>query len=243
MGRALRMHPGEGKAASLVVPVLLGPGETADNMLTSRAFGGLAKLLEALRAHDARVVEQLAEQQAQSGVRGVRGAQSCTSSAEETGADGDRSVHGLSMPARQLLKFSTPRDPAQLAAFINLRVLNPEHAYWRRGIEDAVIYQRLHGDLKVPFTYRVPGGEGQAVEGEEWPASLAGFPLGQWIADGASTPAAVSTRTASSSWRSWAWCGRTSTSRGRKDSPPPAGGRPNTATSWPRWTPPTRATG
>ncbi|MFJ7015769.1 hypothetical protein [Streptomyces albogriseolus] len=58
-----------------------------------------------------------------------------------------RSVHGLSMPARELLKFSTPRDPAQLAAFIKVRVLNPEHAYWRRGIKDAVIYQRLHGDV------------------------------------------------------------------------------------------------
>ncbi|WP_449346086.1 helicase-related protein [Streptomyces xanthochromogenes] len=66
VGRALRMQPGEGKVASLVVPVLLGPGETADNMLTSRAFGGLAKLLEALRAHDARIVESLAEQQAPS---------------------------------------------------------------------------------------------------------------------------------------------------------------------------------
>ncbi|UXY24861.1 helicase-related protein (plasmid) [Streptomyces cynarae] len=72
VGRALRMQPGEGKVASLVVPVLLGPGETVDNMLTSRAFGGLAKLLEALRAHDARVVEALAQQQAQSRVRGVQ---------------------------------------------------------------------------------------------------------------------------------------------------------------------------
>ncbi|CAM5465989.1 Putative helicase OS=Streptomyces glaucescens OX=1907 GN=SGLAU_00105 PE=4 SV=1 [Streptomyces glaucescens] len=36
VGRALRMQPGEGKVASLVVPVLLEPGETADNMLTSR---------------------------------------------------------------------------------------------------------------------------------------------------------------------------------------------------------------
>ncbi|MFE2302447.1 hypothetical protein ACFXAW_30135 [Streptomyces sp. NPDC059445] len=49
--------------ASLVVPVLLGPGKTTNNMLTSRAFGGLAKLLESLRAHDARIVEALAEQQ------------------------------------------------------------------------------------------------------------------------------------------------------------------------------------
>ncbi|MET9648600.1 DEAD/DEAH box helicase [Streptomyces syringium] len=176
VGRALRMHPGEGKIASLVVPVLLGPGETADNMLTSRAFGGLAKLLEALRAHDARVVEQLAEQQAPSRVRGVQSRNGGQESRGERNGSG-----GPSAPARKLLKFSTPRDPAQLAAFIKLRVLNPEHEHWRRGVEAAVIFAREHGDLKVPFTYRVP--EGDEAEGVGWPASLANFPLGQWIAD------------------------------------------------------------
>ncbi|GGV87462.1 helicase [Streptomyces griseoloalbus] len=178
VGRALRMEPGEGKTASLVVPVLLGPGETADNLLTSRAFGGLAKLLEALRAHDARVVEQLAEQQARSSVRGVQS----RSGVVGEGGESDRSDH-VSVPARELLKFSTPRDPAQLAAFINLRVLNPEHAHWRRGVEAAVIYKRLHGDLRVPFTYRVPTRDDQETGAEGWPAALAGFPLGQWIAD------------------------------------------------------------
>ncbi|MFB8166172.1 DEAD/DEAH box helicase [Streptomyces rubiginosohelvolus] len=176
VGRALRMHPGEGKVASLVVPVLLGPGETADNMLTSRAFGGLAKLLEALRAHDARVVEQLAQQQAPSAYKPVQKA----AQGQESRSEGNGSG-GPSKPARQLLKFSTPRDPAQLAAFINLRVLNPEHEHWRRGVEAAVIFAREHGDLKVPFTYRVP--EGEEAEGVGWPASLANFPLGQWIAD------------------------------------------------------------
>ncbi|MFF4935124.1 Helicase associated domain protein [Streptomyces griseofuscus] len=176
VGRALRIHPGEGKVASLVVPVLLDPGETADNMLTSRAFGGLAKLLEALRAHDARVVEQLAQQQAPSAYKPVqKGAQGQESRGEGNGSGGP------SAPARQLLKFSTPRDPAQLAAFINLRVLNPEHEHWRRGVQAAVIFAREHGDLKVPFTYRVP--EGEDAEGVGWPASLANFPLGQWIAD------------------------------------------------------------
>ncbi|MFC7891900.1 Helicase associated domain protein [Streptomyces sp. NPDC057381] len=176
VGRALRMRPGEGKLASLVVPVLLGPGETADNMLTSRAYGGLAKLLEALRAHDARVVEQLAEQQAPSAVRGVQ---------SRGGAEGEEAVseRGLSVPARALLRFSTPRDPAQLAAFISLRVLNPEHRHWRRGVEAAVLYHREYGDLRVPFTYRVPDGDGQEAEAAGRPASLAGFPLGQWIAD------------------------------------------------------------
>ncbi|MFI0904252.1 Helicase associated domain protein [Streptomyces sioyaensis] len=178
VGRALRMQPGEGKTASLVVPVLLGPGETPDSMLTSRAYGGLAKLLEALRAHDARVVEALAQQQAPSRVSGVQ-----SRSGEEVEAtESDRSDR-LSVPARQLLRFSTPRDPAALAAFINLRVLNPEHQHWRRGIEAATLYQRIHGDLRVPFTYRVPARDDQAVEAEGWSASLAGFPLGQWIAD------------------------------------------------------------
>ncbi|MGA5901165.1 Helicase associated domain protein [Streptomyces venetus] len=178
VGRALRMQPGEGKVASLVVPVLLGPGETVDSMLTSRAFGGLAKLLEALRAHDTRVVEALAQPQAPSRVRGVQS----RSEVEEEGAESDRSDR-LSVPARALLKFSIPRDPAQLAAFIHLRVLNTEHEHWRRGIEAAVIYHRLHGDLRVPFTYRVPGRDEREAEAEGWPASLAAFSLGQWIAD------------------------------------------------------------
>lgn len=173
VGRALRMQPGEGKVASLVVPVLLGPGETADNMLTSRAFGGLAKLLEALRAHDARIVEQLAQQQAPSRYKPVQKG--------EKGKEKGAGEGGASAPAKALLKFSTPRDPAQLAAFINLRVLNPEHEHWRRGVEACVIYAREHGDLKVPFTFRVPKGEEAQAEG--WPASLANFPLGQWVAD------------------------------------------------------------
>ncbi|MFJ6900556.1 Helicase associated domain protein [Streptomyces hokutonensis] len=177
VGRALRMQPGEGKVASLVVPVLLGPGETADNMLTSRAFGGLAKLLEALRAHDARVVEQLTEQQAPSAYKPASNA------APGQGWGEGKASGGPSVLARRRLKFSTPRDPAQLAAFINLRVLNPEHEHWRRGVEAAVIYAREHGDLKVPFTFRVPAVDSQEAEAEGWPASLANFPLGQWIAD------------------------------------------------------------
>ncbi|MGA4980422.1 helicase associated domain-containing protein [Streptomyces cinereoruber] len=71
-----------------------------------------------------------------------------------------------------------------MATFIRLRVLNPEHERWRRGIEATSLYHRLHDDLRVPFTFRVPAiEEGQEVQGEGWPAALAGFPLGQWIAD------------------------------------------------------------
>ncbi|MET8948786.1 Helicase associated domain protein [Streptomyces sp. NPDC004542] len=173
VGRALRIRPGEGKTASLVVPVLLGPGETPDSMLSSRAYAGLARLLEALRAHDARIVERLAEPQAPS-----RAAKGRTAAGQEHAEPG---LEGVSAGARALLKFSTPRDPAQLAAFVELRVINPEHAHWRRGVEAAALYARAHGGLRVPFTFRVP--EGEAAEAGDWPAALAGFPLGQWIAD------------------------------------------------------------
>ncbi|CAM5466041.1 hypothetical protein SGLAM104S_07567 [Streptomyces glaucescens] len=84
-----------------------------------------------------------AEPQARSRVRGV---QSRGGEQEGEGAGSDRSDR-LPVPARQSLKFSAPRDPATVAAFINLRVLNPEHAHWRRGVEAAVIYHRLHGGL------------------------------------------------------------------------------------------------
>lgn len=174
VGRALRMRPGEGKVASLVVPVLLGPGETPDSMLTSRAYAGLARLLEALRAHDTRVVEHLAQPQAAS--RSPKG--------RELGDEEDRRAdraRGVSGPARALLKFSEPRDPAVLAAFIELRVLHPERTHWLRGLEAAARYARTYGDLRVPFVFRVPGADGG--EPAKWPASLAGFPLGQWIAD------------------------------------------------------------
>ncbi|MFF1401183.1 helicase associated domain-containing protein [Streptomyces sp. NPDC058287] len=48
-------------------------------------------------------------------------------------------------------------------------------------MEAAVISAREHGDLRVPFTYRVPAGQDAVARG--WPASLANFPLGQWTAD------------------------------------------------------------
>ncbi|MFD7445919.1 Helicase associated domain protein [Streptomyces sp. NPDC059909] len=165
VGRALRMHPGEDKTASLVVPVLLAPGETPETMLTSKAYDGLARLLEALRAHDARIVEQLAEPQAPSRY---------TPAAERP--EHEAGMGEVSARAAGLLQFSTPRDPAQLAAFVELRVINPEREHWRRGIDAALTYTRAHGDLKVPYDFTVP-------DTDHWPAGLAGFPLGRWIAE------------------------------------------------------------
>ncbi|MFE7111411.1 Helicase associated domain protein [Streptomyces sp. NPDC057575] len=173
VGRALRIKPGEGKTASLIVPVFLAPGETPDEMLTSDAYGTLAKVLSALRAHDTDTIENLADPRIRSGhwepEEGGEG---------EAGGEGEReeavSEPGPSAPARELLKFSTPRDPALLAQFVKLRVIEPENTFWRRGIQAATRYMKKTGaqQLRAPYDYITP---------EDW--APARFPLGTWLAD------------------------------------------------------------
>ncbi|MEB8342558.1 DEAD/DEAH box helicase [Streptomyces endophyticus] len=140
VGRALRMRPGEGKVASLVVPVFLGAGEEPDDMLASRAYGDLIKVLTALRAHDAEAVEQLAVAQV-SGDGAAPG--SATGAGKRAGA---------------LLSFSQERDPVQLAAFISARVLRPEGDYWRRGLASALAFRADEGHLRVPYGHCAPDG-------------------------------------------------------------------------------------
>ncbi|MFJ2561244.1 MULTISPECIES: Helicase associated domain protein [unclassified Streptomyces] len=152
VGRALRMQPGEGKVASLVVPVFLEPGEEPDEMLASRSYTHLVKVLTALRAHDAEAVEQLAVPQSPS-----------RKAASGAGGAAGGAVSGA---AQGLLRFSTARDPVQLAAFIRARVLRPEGEYWRRGLQAAMAYAADQRNLRVPYGYTAPDG----------------FALGVWIA-------------------------------------------------------------
>ncbi|MFB7293362.1 DEAD/DEAH box helicase [Actinacidiphila glaucinigra] len=171
VGRALRMRPGDGKVASLVVPVFLAPGEDPDAMLTSKGYNGLAKVMAALRSHDTETIEQLAEQQAHS--RAAKPSAAEIAATGSPGGEGEQGgERGLSAPAQELLSFSTPRDPAILARFMSLRVLRPENAYWRAGIQAATRYVKENGDLKVPYAFTTP---------EDW--DPAAFPLGTWIAD------------------------------------------------------------
>ncbi|MFJ4989780.1 Helicase associated domain protein [Streptomyces sp. NPDC088732] len=171
VGRALRMQPGEGKVASLVVPVFLAPGEDPDAMLTSRGYNALAKVMAALRSHDTETIEQIAEQQAHSRATKPSAAESASASGAG-GLGGEGAERGVSAPAQGLLSFSVPRDPAILARFMSLRVLRPENTYWRAGIQAATRYVKENENLKVPYSFTTPG---------NW--DPADFPLGTWIAD------------------------------------------------------------
>uniref|UniRef100_UPI002F91125D DEAD/DEAH box helicase n=1 Tax=Streptomyces sp. NBC_01553 TaxID=2975877 RepID=UPI002F91125D len=177
VGRALRTSPGRGKLATLIVPVFLGPDEEADEMLTSNSYSTLAKILGALRAHDTDTIEALADPRVRSGREHDIDDQDedqehddqDAEDAEEFGAQAQ-----VSAGAAGVLRFSEERDPAVLAQFVRLRVIDPEGAYWRRGIEAAGRWLRETGNtvLRVPYAYETP---------QEW-AGVGGYPLGRWLA-------------------------------------------------------------
>ncbi|MEW2298093.1 helicase associated domain-containing protein [Streptomyces sp. NPDC006743] len=62
-----------------------------------------------------------------------------------------------------------------MAAFVRLRVIDPEDTYWRRGIEAAQRWLRETGSevLSVPVAYRTP---------QDWTGPGL-YPLGAWLAD------------------------------------------------------------
>ncbi|MEV6553725.1 Helicase associated domain protein [Streptomyces sp. NPDC051597] len=188
VGRALRMNPGDGKIASLIVPVFLGPDEEPGEMLTSDAYNTLAKILEALRAHDTDTIEALADPRTRSGSWDTNSGRQEADGMDQDATDDDTAEEdgerdaAVSTAAARLLRFSTPRDPTLLAQFVKLRVIEPENEYWRRGIQAATRYVKDTGtreaggagarELRVPYDYITP---------EDW--RPAAFPLGTWLAD------------------------------------------------------------
>ncbi|MEW2051559.1 Helicase associated domain protein [Streptomyces sp. NPDC005476] len=154
IGRALRQKPGQGKLASLIVPVFLQPGEKPEDMFTSGSYRPLVKVLEGLRAHDEEAVELLAIPQepqkdvAQPSVNiGV---------APEDGEE----------ESRLLLRFAAPRDPVMVADWVSFNVIDTERQDWARGWAKLKTYVERVGNARVPYGHR----EGAT-------------PLGQWVAE------------------------------------------------------------
>ncbi|MEU8436889.1 Helicase associated domain protein [Streptomyces sp. NPDC029216] len=154
IGRALRQKPGEGKMATLIVPVFLREDEKPEDILTSKSYGPLIRVLNGLRAHDERAVEMLAIPQENQ----KRIVQPSLTIGKEP-AEGEEED-------RLLLRFAAPRDPALIAKWITYAVFNTERQDWRRGLEAAFRYRQRVGDLQVPYEH---------AEGP--------YPLGRWLSD------------------------------------------------------------
>ncbi|MFE5864214.1 Helicase associated domain protein [Streptomyces virginiae] len=156
IGRALRQKPGEGKMATLIVPVFLREGEKPEDMLSSNSYRPLVRVLAGLRAHDEKAVEMLAIPQENQ--KRIVDPSRPVGKAPEEGEE----------ESRLLLRFAAPRDPALIAKWISYQVINTERQDWRRGAEAAYRYRQREEHLDVPYEH---------VETE------GAFPLGRWLSD------------------------------------------------------------
>ncbi|MGK4586042.1 Helicase associated domain protein, partial [Kitasatospora sp. HPMI-4] len=157
IGRALRMKPGEGKTASLIVPVFLKPGEEPGDILESESYGPLVKILSAIRSHDARVIEALAVPQKSGKRTGGRSAE-----AEVAPGVSEGGAPTFSLPVR----FQSKPGDDVLALFIATRVLTGESQFWREGIGHCRRWYEETGGLDVPYSARV--GEQENFRLGEW---------------------------------------------------------------------------
>ncbi|MEU9031936.1 Helicase associated domain protein [Streptomyces sp. NPDC048383] len=154
IGRALRQNPGQGKMATLIVPVFLKADEKPEDMLSSNSYRPLVRVLEGLRAHDEKAVEMLViPQEARKRV------------VDPSLPVGPPPAEGEE-EGRLLLRFAAPRDPALIAKWISYQVINTERQDWRRGVEAAYRYRQREEHLDVPYEH---------TEGA--------YPLGRWLSD------------------------------------------------------------
>ncbi|TPQ17521.1 DEAD/DEAH box helicase [Streptomyces sporangiiformans] len=154
IGRALRQKPGQGKLASLIVPVFLQPGEKPEDMFTSGSYRPLVKVLEGLRAHDEEAIELLAIPQEPQ--KDVAQPSEYIGPAPEEGEE----------ESRLLLRFAAPRDPVMVADWVSFNVIDAEKQDWARGWAALKKFTEREAHARVPYGHK---------EGA--------YPLGQWVAE------------------------------------------------------------
>ncbi|MFF9011309.1 Helicase associated domain protein [Streptomyces goshikiensis] len=176
IGRALRLNKdGSTKIARIIVPIFLEPNEDPTDMVASASFRPLVAVLQGLRSHDDRLVEQLASRALTSGKRKVHVRRDEDGRIVGAGGDGEDQEHDEDTDTAAesaLLHFSSPRDAATIAAFLRTRVYRPESLVWLEGYQ-ALIRWRVENGITglhaVPYDVEVEVGVTKA------------FPLGRWV--------------------------------------------------------------
>ncbi|SDQ61261.1 Helicase associated domain-containing protein [Streptomyces sp. KS_16] len=177
IGRALRLNKdGSTKVARIIVPVFLEPNEDPTDMVASASFRPLVAVLQGLRSHDERLVEQLASRALTSGKRTVHVQRDEDGRIVGAGGenDGDDQEQDDTDAAAEsaLLHFSSPRDAATIAAFLRTRVYRPESLVWLEGYQALL---RWRAENQITGVYAVP----YDVETEV--GVTKDFPLGRWV--------------------------------------------------------------
>ncbi|MFF5391818.1 Helicase associated domain protein [Streptomyces sp. NPDC013012] len=177
IGRALRLNrDGSTKVARIIVPVFLEPGEDPTDMVASASFKPLVAVLQGLRSHDERLVEQLASRALTRGKRKMH--VRCDEDGRIVGVggtgDGEDQEDDNTQAAAEaaLLHFSSPRDAATIAAFLRTRVYRPESLVWLEGYQALIRWRKeneITGLHAVPYDVEVEVGVTKD------------FPLGRWV--------------------------------------------------------------
>ncbi len=177
IGRALRLNrDGSTKVARIIVPVFLEPGEDPTDMVASASFKPLVAVLQGLRSHDERLVEQLASRALTSGKRKVHvqrdeDGRIVGAGGESDGEDQEQDDTDAATESA-LLHFSSPRDVATIAAFLRTRVYRPESLVWLEGYQALLRWRKeneITGLYAVPYDTEVEVGVTKS------------FPLGRWV--------------------------------------------------------------
>ncbi|MFE9783717.1 Helicase associated domain protein [Streptomyces sp. NPDC005775] len=177
IGRALRLNKdGSTKVARIIVPVFLEPGEDPTDMVASASFRPLVAVLQGLRSHDDRLVEQLASRALTSGKRKVHVKRDDDGRIVGAGGEGDgedqEDDDTQAAAEAALLHFSSPRDAATIAAFLRTRVYRPESLVWLEGYQALIRWRKeneITGVHAVPYDVEVEVGVTKS------------FPLGRWV--------------------------------------------------------------
>ncbi|MFE0201304.1 Helicase associated domain protein, partial [[Kitasatospora] papulosa] len=171
IGRALRLNKdGSTKVARIIVPVFLEPNEDPTDMVASASFRPLVAVLQGLRSHDERMVEQLASRALTSGKRKVHVHRD--EDGRIVGGDDQEQDDTDAAAESALLHFSSPRDAATIAAFLRTRVYRPESLVWLEGYQALI---RWRAENEITGVYAVP----YDVEVEV--GVTKDFPLGRWV--------------------------------------------------------------
>ncbi|KMO95651.1 helicase [Streptomyces roseus] len=174
IGRALRLNKdGSTKIARIIVPVFLEPGEDPTDMVASASFRPLVAVLQGLRSHDDRLVEQLASRALTSGKRNIHVRRDQDGQIVGTGGEGEDQEDNADTAAEQaLLHFSSPRDAATIAAFLRTRVYRPESLVWLEGYQALI---RWRAENEITGVHAVP------YDTETEVGVTKAFPLGRWV--------------------------------------------------------------
>jgi hypothetical protein len=178
IGRALRPNPhGTTKVARIIVPIFLKPGEDPDDMVASASFKPLVAVLQGLRSHSERLVEQLASRALSRQPRAklhhlVRDEDGQIISAGGTDSEDQEQDDTQGAVESALLHFSSPRDAATIAAFLRTRVYRPESLVWLEGYQALLRWRKKH---HITGLHAVP------YDTETEVGVTAAFPLGRWV--------------------------------------------------------------